>query len=346
MGAFGSATLVLDGPAGSIKTEITGKRLSLGRTPDNDIVVADNAASSKHCEIYEDNGVLMLKDLGSSNGTFVNGQRVQSTPLWDGDIVRIGGSQGRITVLTLQGAPLRQAAARGPAVLVAVAVVLIAALGGAAVFVYVKHKNEERDRFADYDKKAHDLLTSAALSPCLGVSKLQLDFLAREDADEAELQLGDHGVLTSDQRDHDTALLKGVNQRVQQVKKIADQLNRVSASRAEKVSELKQLESLFSDEGLRAAVLALDKVYVEQGTITAQVAKDWSDYQSSLTEVSTLLDGLAHAADKDAAGVADKLSARLAHKPKPPAQIVEACEKGFKETKDTGMSQLAHALRF
>ncbi len=69
---------------------LTGvNEITLGRSHDNDIVLANPRTSSKHCTIYWDNGVLKVRDLRSTNGTFVNGARILEKTLSNGDIINI-----------------------------------------------------------------------------------------------------------------------------------------------------------------------------------------------------------------------------------------------------------------
>jgi pSer/pThr/pTyr-binding forkhead associated (FHA) protein len=53
----------------------------LGRSREADVTVAHPLISRRHCEISEANGLLMLRDLGSLNGTMIEGRRVESAPL-------------------------------------------------------------------------------------------------------------------------------------------------------------------------------------------------------------------------------------------------------------------------
>lgn len=63
----------------------------IGRTQTNAVVVADATVSRQHARIRLQEDQFMLFDLGSANGTFVNGQKVeQPRPLTDGDVVRFG----------------------------------------------------------------------------------------------------------------------------------------------------------------------------------------------------------------------------------------------------------------
>jgi hypothetical protein len=68
-----------------------GRPLVLGRSADADIVIDDPYASDLHLRIGEQDGKVMLHDLGSTNGTYVNGRRVTvPTALNRGDSVQVG----------------------------------------------------------------------------------------------------------------------------------------------------------------------------------------------------------------------------------------------------------------
>lgn len=70
---------------------IDGKGLKLGRGKNNEVVLADHFASMEHAQIRHKKGVTTLEDLGSTNGTWVNGERINSpVQLVAGDYVKIG----------------------------------------------------------------------------------------------------------------------------------------------------------------------------------------------------------------------------------------------------------------
>jgi hypothetical protein len=77
-----------------------GEQLALGRDPDMaDIVVMDPAISRRHCILSKAAGVIMLEDLGSTNGTFVNDERVHGTvEIGLGDNVRVGSTRLYMTL--------------------------------------------------------------------------------------------------------------------------------------------------------------------------------------------------------------------------------------------------------
>ncbi|MBI3910237.1 MAG: FHA domain-containing protein [Armatimonadetes bacterium] len=75
---------------------LAGPCLTIGRSPDRDLVLAgDNMASRVHARIDLEGGGYVLRDEGSSNGTYVNGLRVSEQLLHSGDEIRVGGSHFR-----------------------------------------------------------------------------------------------------------------------------------------------------------------------------------------------------------------------------------------------------------
>ena len=73
-----------------------GGRLVLGRSPGCQLVFADDTVSRRHAELRFSDGRWMLRDLGSVNGTWVNGRRVMEAEVAPGDDVQLGGLAIRI----------------------------------------------------------------------------------------------------------------------------------------------------------------------------------------------------------------------------------------------------------
>jgi Protein of unknown function (DUF3662)/FHA domain len=82
--------LVVDGP-GTRHHLSTGRNV-IGRGTEADIRLPDTGVSRKHVDVVLDNGTAVAEDLGSTNGTLVNGRRISRQPLADGDVIRIGHS--------------------------------------------------------------------------------------------------------------------------------------------------------------------------------------------------------------------------------------------------------------
>jgi putative nucleotidyltransferase with HDIG domain len=67
-----------------------GAELTIGRSAECTIVVADEGVSRQHCHLVSESGRLTLSDLGTLNSTFVNGERFERGALRDGDSLRVG----------------------------------------------------------------------------------------------------------------------------------------------------------------------------------------------------------------------------------------------------------------
>ncbi|MBV6758844.1 FHA domain-containing protein [Rhodococcus opacus] len=79
-------------PTAAPHEETPAGSLTVGRSPDNDIVVKDVLASRHHAIVHHVPSGLEIDDLGSVNGTFVGGARVSRAQLTDGDVVTIGNT--------------------------------------------------------------------------------------------------------------------------------------------------------------------------------------------------------------------------------------------------------------
>src|SRR5215468_12707297 len=79
------------GPTPGTVYELDGEEITIGRGNKNGIVIRDNEVSREHCRLVRFSGNYEVSDLGSSNGTFVNGQRV-TTPwlLQPGMLIELG----------------------------------------------------------------------------------------------------------------------------------------------------------------------------------------------------------------------------------------------------------------
>src|SRR5437588_3459113 len=68
------------------------REIIIGRSSDLDMVLVEDMVSRKHAKITTDEHVVTIQDLGSTNGTFVNGEKVRKADLKDGDRILIGTS--------------------------------------------------------------------------------------------------------------------------------------------------------------------------------------------------------------------------------------------------------------
>jgi hypothetical protein len=88
---------VESGPAKGQRLAVGPQGLTVGRQAGNDLAVEDTEASRRHARFDLRDGALVVTDLGSANGTTVNGQPIAGEHrLAPGDVVQIGGSAIRV----------------------------------------------------------------------------------------------------------------------------------------------------------------------------------------------------------------------------------------------------------
>jgi len=87
MGSGGWALVAGSGPEKGQVIPIK-ERTEIGRALECDISILEPSLSRKHAEIYIENGDLIIEDLGSVNGTYVNAKKVEKQSLKDGDVLQ------------------------------------------------------------------------------------------------------------------------------------------------------------------------------------------------------------------------------------------------------------------
>ena len=87
------AKLLVHESAGVREFEIIDNEVHMGRELDNTLRLPDPSISRHHCVIRKVGGGFEIQDLQSSNGVLVNGNRVQASPLRNGDRITLGQVQ-------------------------------------------------------------------------------------------------------------------------------------------------------------------------------------------------------------------------------------------------------------
>jgi hypothetical protein len=84
---------------------LDGRTMRIGRAAECEIVLDDPQVSRQHARLQSRNGVLLVADVGSTNGTRVNGQRIREVALGVGDRIEVGGTELLITAEPRSGTP-------------------------------------------------------------------------------------------------------------------------------------------------------------------------------------------------------------------------------------------------
>lgn len=324
---------MLQGPGGRVRFEIVGDRTTVGRTRENDVVLQDPAVSSSHCELISERGTLMVRDLDSSNGTYVNGRRVQIAPLFDGDALKIGQYQGRIAVRRLDGKALSAPGAMTPVVLSVLLVLLLVGAGVGGFFYLKGLKDADRALFVQYESRAKVLLTA---EPCSDLEEAarKLGSIAR-DIDEP--QLGRRGrVLTSAQKRHNARVLELSSQREPLIAAALEATRAVVDTHKTGIEELRSFATRFNDVELAASVSVLETLYAARIQKAEDVAAQVTKHAAQVAEYNALLRKRTDGDDRDAYDQLNGYRFRLE-----PARIATECRKAFSESQQDGLLKLA-----
>jgi len=87
---FQAKLLIVGGGEGLREVDLDRLPMTMGRSEETDICLPHALVSRSHCEIYEEDDLLCVRDLGSLNGTFVGNQQVQQSVLKPGELLTVG----------------------------------------------------------------------------------------------------------------------------------------------------------------------------------------------------------------------------------------------------------------
>ncbi len=100
VGAGPQAELTIEsGPDAGHSHRAGDGAVRLGRSPDNDVILRDPATSGHHARLERRGEQFWIVDLGSTNGTFVNGESIQEKQLNNGDRLTIGQNAVQFAVI-------------------------------------------------------------------------------------------------------------------------------------------------------------------------------------------------------------------------------------------------------
>src|SRR5215213_10120540 len=88
------------------------REIVIGRSSDLDMVLVEDMVSRKHAKIVTEERTVSIQDLGSTNGTFVNGEKIRKVELKDGDRILIGTSIIKLVALDGQTTTMSENEAR------------------------------------------------------------------------------------------------------------------------------------------------------------------------------------------------------------------------------------------
>jgi pSer/pThr/pTyr-binding forkhead associated (FHA) protein len=88
--------------------ELKVDKTTIGRVEDNTFQIAEPSVSSHHCEVLLRGHDVVVRDLNSTNGTFINGEKVTESVIKPGQILRLGQIEMRLEADAPAGAPAKK----------------------------------------------------------------------------------------------------------------------------------------------------------------------------------------------------------------------------------------------
>jgi pSer/pThr/pTyr-binding forkhead associated (FHA) protein len=82
--------LIIGGADGPAEIDLDRLPMTLGRAQECDVCLPHALVSRSHCEVFEEDDLLYVRDCGSLNGTFVGNQRIQQSVLKAGELLTVG----------------------------------------------------------------------------------------------------------------------------------------------------------------------------------------------------------------------------------------------------------------
>jgi pSer/pThr/pTyr-binding forkhead associated (FHA) protein len=88
--------------------ELKAEKTTIGRVEDNTFQIAEPSVSSHHCEVLLRGKDVVVRDLNSTNGSYINGEKITESVMKPGQILRLGQVEIRLETDMPAGAPKKQ----------------------------------------------------------------------------------------------------------------------------------------------------------------------------------------------------------------------------------------------
>jgi pSer/pThr/pTyr-binding forkhead associated (FHA) protein len=332
MASFGSATLIVHGPEGGIPVALPMRRIVIGRSAvGNDIVITHPSIAKRHCEFDLEDGELIVRDLGSPQGTWINGHRIHAARVYDGDHLRIGEAEGIIEVRRRNGKPLIPPGERTPLPLAALLIALLLLLGGVLVLLLFQQRLRDRSLLAEYEARAQAFLRVP--SPC-AIARAAVTGLSETEDRLTKLGLSGRRPRSMDS-DHLRTLLAISEPREEQLRIVLSDLDRmVDVPLHQAWRELQPYELRVHQPAVATSIQALHRLFADQIAAQEAYQDGLRRYLESVQQTNALLRKLSDSNVQTASDAFGVSSERV-------ADLQSKCESAFTQLNAQGMLKLA-----
>lgn len=318
-----SANFIVKGPNGVEKAyPMRAVTVTIGRSDQCDISVKDGSMSGRHAEISKINGEIRVKDMGSANGIWLNGERVDDVELFDGDVLRLGQTSIRVDVV---GGRKRPAAGLSPKVIAAIiAGVLVLAAGGIAGGLYLKKRAQARRDRATLAAFVAAARESQKSKPCAAA----VDKVA--DVAKTLNTLGKPSCDSMPKGDDARRVVASYRELARTYDRIAVSISQFAAQSTASAAALTGSAEQIADPDLKAVVAEAQDLVDQRAQVTGSFIADWRKLSQATGNYANVLDQAFLQGNKAACADVDRgVQARTAQ------EVLVACNRNFDRARNS-----------
>jgi hypothetical protein len=317
-----SANFIVKGPSGVEKAyPMRSITVTIGRSDQCEIAVKDSSMSGKHAEISKVNGEIRVKDLGSANGIWLNGERVDDVELFDGDVLRLGQTSIRIDVV---GGRKRPDAGMSPKLLAAIIVGVVVLVGVIiGVGLTLKKRAQHKRDLASLSSFVSSARESQKSKPC-SAAVVEVGNVARSLS-----SLGKPTCGSAPKGEEARRVVGGFRELAKTYDRLALSIQQFAAQSSSNAQALTGAAEQIDDAKIKAAVAEAQDVVEQRTQVTNTYIADWKKLSSATTAYASALDQAFLQGNKGACTAVDKgVQAKTAQ------DVQVACNKNFDKAKN------------
>ncbi len=317
-----SANFIVKGPNGVEKAfPMRSITVTIGRSDACEIAVKDSSMSGKHAEISKINGEIRVKDLGSANGIWLNGERVDDVELYDGDVLRCGQTSIRVDVV---GGRKRPDAGMNPKMLAGIIVgVLVLAGAGIGGGLYLKKKQQRKRDLATLGAFVGAAREGQKAKPCSAA----VDKVA--DVARTLNTLGKPNCSAIPKGDDAKRVVAGYRDLARTYDRIATSISQFAAQSSASAQALTGSAEQIADADLKNKVAEAQDLVEQRSQVTNTFIADWKKLGQATNTYATELDQAFLQGNKGVCAAVDRgVQAKTA------GEVLVGCNRNFDKAKN------------
>ena len=312
-----SANFIVKGPNGQEKAyPMKALVVTIGRSDQCDIAVKDSSMSGRHAEISKINGEIRVKDLGSANGIWLNGERVDDVELFDGDVLRCGQTSIRVDVV---GGRKRPDAGLSPKLIAAlIAGVLVLAAVGIGVGLTLKKRAQHKRDLASVAAFVNAAREGQKAKPCaVAVDKV---------ADVARTMntLGKPTCAQAPKSEDARRVVAGYRELAKTYDRIAVAVSQFAAQSTSSNAALTGSAEQIADPDLKGKVMEAQDMVEQRAQVTSSFISDWKKLSQATNQYANQLEQAFLQNNKASCADVEK-----GITVKGPPEVLQSCKKNF-----------------